>query len=221
MSAWRRAAARASRAVRPAALSQAPGPRMRAPSSVGSVAVPAGKTVSRWAESEEEGLVCVGAEADVGELGEGVAGVVEVEVGEAEGGEALEEPGGAGLLGEGGRGDGEHLELPAAELGLVQMQPVEGAVDGELGGEAGDAALGERGLVGGGRGGHSGVASGYSTETRKRPLGGGGGAGGGSGCGRRGCAGMAAGERRPAAASTKVPTRLRTMWWRKPEPVTR
>ena len=33
--------------------------------------------------------------------------------------------------------------------------------------------------------------------------------------------GMASGEMRLAPASTKVPTRLRTMWWRKPLPVTR
>ena len=69
-------------------------------------------------------------------------------VGEAEFGETLEEPGGAGLLGEGWGGDGEEVELPEAELGLVEVQPGEGAVHGELGGEAGDAVLGGGGFVG-------------------------------------------------------------------------
>ena len=55
----------------------------------------------------------------VGEFGEGVAGGVEVRIGEAELLEALEEPGGAGLLAERWRGDAEKLELPLAELRLV------------------------------------------------------------------------------------------------------
>ena len=63
--------------------------------------------------------------------------------------EAVEEPGGAGGFAEGWGGDADEFELPLAELGLVEMQPVEGSVDGGEGGEAGDAALG------GGGGGHS------------------------------------------------------------------
>ncbi len=58
-----------------------------------------------------------------------------MEVGEAELLEAVEEPGGAGLFGEGWRGDANELKLPLAELRLVEMQPVEGAMDG---GEAGE-----------------------------------------------------------------------------------
>ena len=83
-----------------------------------------------------------------GEFGEDVAGVVEVDVGEAEGVEAVEEPGGAGGFAEGWGGDADDFELPLAELRLVEVQPVEGAMDRGEGGEAGDAALG------GGGGGH-------------------------------------------------------------------
>lgn len=150
------------------------------------------------------------------EFGEGVAGIVEVEVGETEGLEALEEPGGAGGFAEGWGGDADELKLPLAELGLMEVQPVEGAVDGGESGEAGDAALG------GGGGWHQGWASAslYRTSTRKRPRAG----AVGPAAERLRAArilGMASGERRLAAASTKVPTRLRTMWWRKPDPVTR
>ncbi len=168
------------------------------------------RTVRLFAGSAEMALL-MGGEAGVAsglEFGEGVAGVVEVDVGEAEVAEAVEEPGGAGGFAEGWGGDADELELPLAELGLVEMQPVEGAVDGGEGGEASDAALG------GGGGGHQ-----YSTSTRKRP--------------RAGAVGPAAERLRAArivrdgvgveagGGSTKVPTRLRTMWWRKPEPVTR
>ena len=47
----------ASRPVRPAALSQMPGAKMRgvSGSSMGSQGVPAGKTVSRWAERRMQG----------------------------------------------------------------------------------------------------------------------------------------------------------------------
>ena len=55
--------------------------------------------------------------------------------------EAVEEPGGAGGFAEGWGGDADEFELPVAELRLVEVQPVEGAVDGGEGGEAGDAAL--------------------------------------------------------------------------------
>src|SRR5271170_2283653 len=92
------------------------------------------------------------------EFGEGIAGVVEVDVGEAEVAEAVEKPGGAGGFAEGWGGDADQLELPLAELRLVEVQPVEGAVDCGEGGEASDATLG------GGGGGHQ-----YSTSTRKRP----------------------------------------------------
>jgi len=140
------------------------------------------------------------------EFGEGVTCVVEMDVGEAEVSEAVEEPGGAGGFFEGRRGDSNHFELPLAELRLVKVQPVEGAMDGGKGCEARDTTL----RVGGG--GHQ-----YSTSTRKRP--------------RAGAVGPAAERLRAArmvgissgwkVGSTKVPTRLRTMWWRKPEPVTR
>jgi hypothetical protein len=75
------------------------------------------------------------------QLCEGVAFFVEVEVGEAELVEAVEEPGGAVVFGEGGRGDANELELPLAELGLMEVQPVEGAMDGGEAGEPGDSAL--------------------------------------------------------------------------------
>jgi hypothetical protein len=65
-----------------------------------------------------------------------------MDVGEAELLEALEEPGGTGGFAEGWGRDADDLEEPLAELGLVEMQPVEGAMDGGEGGELGDAALG-------------------------------------------------------------------------------
>ncbi|WP_433964255.1 hypothetical protein [Tunturiibacter gelidiferens] len=49
---------------------------------------------------------------------------------------AVEEPGGAGGFAEGWGWDADELELPPAELRLVEMQPVEGAVDCGEGGEA-------------------------------------------------------------------------------------
>jgi hypothetical protein len=76
-----------------------------------------------------------------GEGGEGVAGGVEVGVGEVEVGEAVEEPGGAGGFAEGWGGDAEDFELPFEELGLVEVQPLEGAVDCGVGGEAGYAEV--------------------------------------------------------------------------------
>jgi hypothetical protein len=76
------------------------------------------------------------------EFGEGVAGCVDVGVGQAELLEALEEPGGAGLLAEGWGGDAEHFEVPFAELGLLEVQPVKGAMHRWGGGEARDAELG-------------------------------------------------------------------------------
>ena len=63
--------------------------------------------------------------------------------------EAVEEPGGAGGFAERRRWDANDFELPLAELGLVEVQPVEGAMHGGESGEACDAALG------GGGGGHS------------------------------------------------------------------
>jgi hypothetical protein len=56
--------------------------------------------------------------------------------------EVAKEPVGASVLAEGGRWDADEFELPEAELGLVEMEPVEGAMDGGEAGEAGDAALG-------------------------------------------------------------------------------
>jgi len=76
------------------------------------------------------------------EFGEGVAGGVDVGVGEAELPETVEEPGGAGLFAEGWGRDAEKFELPLAELRLVQMQPVERAMHRGCGGEACDAELG-------------------------------------------------------------------------------
>ncbi len=78
---------------------------------------------------------------------EDVACVVDVDVGEAEGVEAVEEPGGSGGFAEGWGGDADEVELPAAELRLVEMQPVEGAVDCGERGEAGDAMVGGGGHV--------------------------------------------------------------------------
>ena len=69
-------------------------------------------------------------------------------VGEAELLEAVEEPGCAGGFAEGWGWDADEFQLPLAELGLVEMQPAEGSVDGGERGEACDAALG------GGGGGH-------------------------------------------------------------------
>jgi hypothetical protein len=60
-------------------------------------------------------------------------------VGEVEVGEAGEEPGGAGGFAYGWGGDAQDLKLPFAQLGLVEMQPLEGAMDGGIGGEAGYA----------------------------------------------------------------------------------
>ena len=77
-----------------------------------------------------------------GKFGEDVAGVVEVDAGEAEVVEAVEDPGGAGGFAEGWGGDADDFELPLTELGLVEVQPVEGAMDGGEGREAGDALLG-------------------------------------------------------------------------------
>ena len=79
------------------------------------------------------------------ELGEGVAFVIEMDVGEAEGAEVLEEPGGSGVFAEGRRGDADDLQQPSTQLRLMQVQPVKGAMDRGEAGEAGDA------LMGGGR----------------------------------------------------------------------
>ncbi len=78
----------ASSAVSPAPLSQEPGPRMRVPSSVGAVSVPAEKTVSMWAEMRMYGSAALGEASSP----ESVSFLVEVDVGEAKGGETLEEP---------------------------------------------------------------------------------------------------------------------------------
>ena len=104
-----------------------------------------GKDCVEVGGDEDDGRVWGGVGG--GEFGEGVAFGVDVRVGEAEGGELLEEVLGSGLLGEGWGGDGDGFELPAAELGLVEMEPGERAVDGAVAGEGGDAEV-----VGGGHG---------------------------------------------------------------------
>ena len=133
-----------------------------------------------------------------------------MDVAEAEVAEAIQKPGGAGGLAEGGSGDADEVELPLTELGLVEVQPVEGSMDGSECGEAGDAALG-------GGGGHqcSTSASEYRTSTRKRPRAGA--VVGGSTrlrAARIWREGVGSG---PVPALAKMPTRLRTMWWRKPQ----
>jgi hypothetical protein len=42
---------------------------------------------------------------------------------------------------EGRRGDGEELELPAAQLRLMQVQPLKRPMQGRIGGERGDASV--------------------------------------------------------------------------------
>ncbi|MCU1225826.1 MAG: hypothetical protein JWQ42_3919 [Edaphobacter sp.] len=56
--------------------------------------------------------------------------------------EAIEKPGGTGGFAEGRSGDTDEFELPLAKPWLVEVKPVEGAVDGCEGREAGDTALG-------------------------------------------------------------------------------
>ena len=86
---------------------------------------------------------------------------------QAEFAEAVGEPEGAVMLGERRGGDGEEFQLPLTHAGLMEVQPVEGAVDGERGGQAGDAQEGQ-GLLGqGGFGARSGVefAGAHSTDS--------------------------------------------------------
>jgi hypothetical protein len=59
--------------------------------------------------------------------------------------EAIKKPCSAGRFCEGGRGDADHLQLPLAKLGLVEVQPMKGPVHRGEGGEAGDALLGSGG----------------------------------------------------------------------------
>jgi hypothetical protein len=61
---------------------------------------------------------------------------------EAEFGEFLEEPCGAGGFAKGRGRYSEELELPAAELGLVQVQPGKGRMELAVRGESGDAGVG-------------------------------------------------------------------------------
>jgi hypothetical protein len=65
-----------------------------------------------------------------------------VDVGEAEVLEVFEEVVGAGGFVEGWGRDADQVELPLADLGLVDVQPVEGSVNGGEGGEMADALLG-------------------------------------------------------------------------------
>jgi hypothetical protein len=76
------------------------------------------------------------------EFGEGVALFVEVEVGEAEVMEALKEPCGAVLLVKGRCGDSDEVEEPAAQLRLMEVQPVESAVSCGQGRKFDDALVG-------------------------------------------------------------------------------
>ena len=127
-------------AERPAALSQMPGAKMRGrlSSSTGFAVGSGGEDGVEVGGDEDAGSrdcwsrlrMERGGSRCLGQFGEGVACFVDVDVGEAEGLEAVEEPGGAGGFAEGWGGDADELELPLAELRLVEMQPVEGAVDG-------------------------------------------------------------------------------------------
>ena len=76
-----------------------------------------------------------------GKFGEGVAGGIQVRIGEAELAETFEKPCSAGLLAKGWGRNAEKLELPLAELKLVDVQPVEGAMHRGRGGETRDAEL--------------------------------------------------------------------------------
>ena len=101
-----------------------------------------GETVLRFGRD----YVLVGVANGFGaEFRQDIARIVEVDIGQAELLEAVEEPGGANGFAEGWGGDAHDLELPLAELGLVEVQPVEGAVNRGEGGEACYAALGRGG----------------------------------------------------------------------------
>ena len=79
-----------------------------------------------------------------GECGEHVTDCVQVGVVETKRVEPIEKPGRAGSFTEGRSGDAEHLQMPAAKLQLVQMQPVESGMDAPVGGELSDTNLGGR-----------------------------------------------------------------------------
>jgi hypothetical protein len=79
------------------------------------------------------------------QFSESVPFVVQMQIGEAEVFEAVEKPGGPGLLVERWGGDADEFKLPLTELRLVEVQPMEGAMDGGKAGQAGNAALGGRG----------------------------------------------------------------------------
>lgn len=65
--------------------------------------------------------------------------------------EALEEPGGAGLLAKRWGWDAKNFEMPAAKLRLMQVQPVERAMHRWIGGQASNAELGGVGHLSGSR----------------------------------------------------------------------
>ena len=99
--------------------------------------------VKMGAESDGRGF---GVESGAG--GEEVADSVDGG-GEAERLEALAEPGGAIVLGEGGRGDGGDGELEVGYVALMAGEPVEEAMGAGVGCEAGNV-LGEGGGSGAG-----------------------------------------------------------------------
>src|ERR1700743_3674467 len=96
---------------------------------------------------------CIGWWIGCGELCEDVAGAVEMNVGQAEGMEAVEEPVGARGFAEGRSGDADDFELPLTELRLMEVQPMECTVNRGEGCQPCDAALGSGG------GGHQYCAS--------------------------------------------------------------
>ena len=127
--------------------------------------------------------------------------------------EALQEPCGAGALPKRRGGNASERQLPGEDLRPMQMNPMKGSMDRDEGGQMRDAVLCRH------RGPNRGAGQ-YSTSTRKSPFAG---AVGPAADRRRWAriAGSASGSRQPAPACASVPTRLRTILCRKPEPVIR
>ncbi len=95
-----------------------------------------------------------------GALAEYVAFLVQVDVPEAERAEPFRKPLGPRPLGKGRSGNPDHLEQPMTQLRLVEVQPVEGAVNGRERGQRQDAPMGDRG----GGAVHRGVAGSEEAE---------------------------------------------------------